>query len=82
MTSPIRHLIDLASRYCAATGKTRIAVSKRVFNDGKVIDNLADGKDITVGRYERAMRWFSENWPEGAEWPSHVERPHALGDVA
>jgi len=75
MTSPILHLIDLANRYCAATGKTRIAVSKRVFNDGKVLDNLADGKDITVGRFERAMRWFSDNWPDHAEWPAHIDRP-------
>lgn len=77
MISPIRHLIDLANRYCAATGKTRIALSKRVFNDGKVLDNLVDGKDITIGRFERAMRWFSENWPEGAEWPKHINRPKA-----
>ena len=77
MVSPIRHLIDLATRYCAATGKTRIAVSKRVFNDGKVLDNLVDGKDITIGRFERAMRWFSDNWPDGAEWPDEVSRPHA-----
>jgi len=77
MVSPIRHLIDLATRYCAATGKTRIAVSKRVFNDGKVLDNLVDGKDITIGRFERAMRWFSDNWPDGAEWPDEVPRPHA-----
>ena len=77
MVSPIRHLIDLANRYCEATGKTRIAVSKRVFNDGKVLDNLADGKDITLGRFERAMRWFSENWPENTAWPKHINRPKA-----
>lgn len=77
MTSPIRHLIQLANHYCAATGKTRVAVSKRVFNDGKVLNNLVDGKDITVGRFERAMRWFSDNWPEGAAWPDEVPRPRA-----
>lgn len=82
MTSPIRHLIEVASCYCVATGKTQIAVSKRVFNDGKVLNNLADGKDITIGRFERAMRWFSENWPEGADWPETIERPRIFGDAA
>lgn len=77
MRSPIRHLIQLANHYCAVTGKTRISVSKRVFNDGKVLDRLAIGKDITIGRFERAMRWFSDNWPEGAEWPDEVPRPRA-----
>lgn len=58
-------------------------MSKRVFNDGKVLDNLADGKDITIGRFERAMRWFSDNWPDGAEWPADVPRPCATeGEAA
>ena len=27
--------------------------------------------------HQRAMRWFSENWPVDADWPEGVERPVA-----
>ena len=82
MTNPILQLILLSDVYCAATAKTRIALSKRVFNDGKVIDKLCDGGDLTTTRHQMALRWFSDNWPEGAEWPSDVSRPVSAGEEA
>lgn len=77
MTTPIAQLIELSNLYCAATERTRSAVSKRVFNDGKVFDKLLAGGDLTTSRHQRALRWFAENWPDGAEWPSDVPRPPA-----
>jgi len=82
MNTPILQLISLSDLYCAATAKTRIAVSKRVFNDGKVLDKLCEGGDLTTTRHQMALRWFAENWPDGAEWPAGIERPDILGDVA
>lgn len=75
MNTPILQLIDLSNRYCVATERTRSAVSKRVFNDGKVLDKLAAGGDLTTSRYQMALLWFSENWPENAEWPTGIPRP-------
>lgn len=74
MNTPILNLIALADIYSAATGKTRSAISKRVFNDGKVLDKLYAGGDLTTSRHQMALRWFSRNWPE-VEWPDGIERP-------
>lgn len=77
MNTPILQLIELSNLYCTATERTRSAVSKRVFNDGKVIDKLHAGGDLTTSRHQMALRWFSENWPENALWPADIERPPA-----
>jgi len=75
MSNPISQLIEISNLYCAATARTRSAVSKRVFNDGKVIDKLHAGGDLTTSRHQMALRWFSANWPENVQWPSDIDRP-------
>lgn len=75
MTSLVSQLIELSDIYCAAAAKTRSAVSKRVFNDGKVIDKLIAGGDLTTSRHQMALRWFSENWPPHTPWPKGITRP-------
>lgn len=82
MTNLRDQLIAVADSYAAARKLSRSRVSTIVFNAGMALDRIASGRDLTTGNFERAMRWFSDNWPEGAEWPSQVERPHALGDAA
>ena len=78
MNTPILQLIDVSNRYCAATQRTRSAVSKRVFNDGKVLDKLLAGGDLTTSRHQMALLWFSQNWPDNADWPAEVTRPCAV----
>ncbi|WP_318893425.1 hypothetical protein U8C37_11505 [Sinorhizobium medicae] len=46
-----------------------------VLNRGSKLDDIATGGDLATGTFERAMLWFSENWPKGAEWPAGVPRP-------
>lgn len=82
-------LLHVAHLYAAAVGSkgrdgqpSLSSPSMRVFGDGKSFARIAAGGDLTTGNFERAMRWFSENWPEGTEWPSEVERPVAIGDAA
>ena len=70
-------LITVADAYCSARKLSRSRVSTIVFNAGLTLDRIASGRDLATGNFERAMRWFSENWPEGAEWPRHVNRPKA-----
>jgi hypothetical protein len=36
---------------------------------------INDGGDIGIARFERAMQWFSDHWPENVEWPPGVPRP-------
>ena len=68
-------LIIVAGTYCASARRSRSRVSTIIFNDGKRLDRIADGADLTTTAWERAMQWLSDNWPEGLEWPAGVERP-------
>ncbi|MDH6265514.1 hypothetical protein M2360_000904 [Rhizobium sp. SG_E_25_P2] len=70
--SQLLTLADEYARLCVVEEKT---VSSRVFDDGKKLRALRGGSDITVGRFNAAMQWFSDNWPEGADWPASVARP-------
>jgi hypothetical protein len=77
MTNLRTQLIAVADAYAAHRGLSRSRVSTIVFNAGAALDRVASGRDLNTGNWERAMRWFSDNWPDGAEWPDEVPRPHA-----
>jgi hypothetical protein len=71
----LAELLTLSELYSAATGAEEKTVSSRVFSDSKKLTALREGADITTGRFNAAIRWFDANWPDGAEWPSHILRP-------
>lgn len=71
----LRNILDVANAYCGKTGLSRSRVATIVFNDGKKLDLIERGADLNTRRYEKAMLWFSANWPEGLAWPKGVERP-------
>lgn len=71
----IDHLLTLSRIYAAAEGVSLSAVSWRVFGDTKKLPAMEGGADIQVRRYGRAVQWFADNWPNGAEWPPEIERP-------
>lgn len=73
-------ILSLAHAYCLAAGVPLSTVSARVFDDGKRLQQIREGGGITLARYNKALCWFSANWPDNAVWPSHVERP--LTEVA
>lgn len=77
MTNLRDQLIAVSDSYAAHRGLSRARVSTIVFSSGMALDRIASGRDLNTGSWERAMRWFSDNWPEGAEWPDEVPRPHA-----
>lgn len=69
-------LVQVAEAYCEARGLSLARVSVLVFNDGKKLKAIAEqGVDLSTGKFEFAMRWFSTNWPEGAAWPDAITRP-------
>jgi len=68
-------LLTVAEAYRVAEGTTRSIVSWRVFEDTRKLQALVDGKDIQLSRFERAMLWFSENWPANVGWPIEIARP-------
>ena len=74
MTNLRDQLIAVADAYCLAVGLSRARVATIVFNAGAALDRIAAGRDLKTGSWERAMRWFSDHWPDGAEWPEGIER--------
>ena len=71
----IAHLLTLADAFIAATSIKEVTLSHRVFGDSKKLAAIRGGADITLGRFNAALEWFSANWPEGAGWPEGISRP-------
>ena len=72
-------LLTLFKCYCSRVNLSQARVSTLVFNHGGRIDRIRAGRDFTIGSYERALRWFSEHWPEELPWPAGIERPLRVG---
>ena len=72
--SGIDQLLALARSYAAAEGLELSTVSWRVFGDTKKLGAIETGSDIQVRRFEKAVLWFSDHWPQGLAWPDGVER--------
>lgn len=72
-------LLTLFECYCRKVNLSQSRVSSLVFNHGGRIARIRAGRDFTVGSYERALRWFSDHWPEGLHWPVGIERPPRSG---
>jgi hypothetical protein len=70
----IEQLLTLSQAYQDATGKKPTTVSWRMFGDSKKLGGLRNGGDIQVKRYEQAMAWLAENWPQNAPWPKKISR--------
>ena len=71
----VSHLLTIIDEYLRVTGTKEVTVSFWVFNDSKKISSMREGADITLGRFNAALAWFSNKWPEGAAWPVDVVRP-------
>jgi len=70
-------LLTVSEAYCRETGLSASRVSTLVFNDGKRLPAITAGGDLATGRFEHALRWFSDHWPADAaeRWPDSIGRP-------
>jgi hypothetical protein len=73
----IAHLLALADEFQRVTSLGDTTLSFRVFKDSKKLAALRAEKDITTARFNAAIIWFAENWPDGAVWPKAIKRPVA-----
>jgi hypothetical protein len=74
----ISDLILLSDRWRAVAGLEREStLSHRIFGDTKILGRLRAGGEITVGRFNMALAWFDQHWPEGAEVPPLLLRYRA-----
>jgi hypothetical protein len=75
------HLLAVIDAYAGATGASDTTISSRVFDDSKKLGALRRGASVTLRRANDALQWLSENWPEGAVWPSEISRPAVIDRV-
>lgn len=78
----IQHLFRLIDAYRLARDVSDARVSTLLFNDGGRIGELRSGGDIGTRRLDRAIQWFSDNWPDKAEWAADIDRPAPTERVA
>jgi hypothetical protein len=75
MLAAVDQVLALADRFCASSGLAQATLSTRIFNDGKRLTKLRDGGDLGTRHFAATVQWFSDHWPEEAEWPENIARP-------
>lgn len=73
--STIEQFLQIVDRFAAAHGISDATLSTRLFNDGKRVAAIREGRDVGARRIDRALLYMVERWPPGAEWPASVPRP-------
>ena len=68
-------ILHLFTLYCAVTGRSPARVSTLVWNHGARHRQIVAGADLRTRTFERALRWFSDHWPEELAWPQGIARP-------
>lgn len=68
-------LVKVSRCYAEAKGISLSTLSTNLLNGGTQLKRIADGGDLNTRKFEQAMSWLSENWPDNAEWPADVARP-------
>lgn len=77
------NLTALATAYTSAMNVSLATLSERAAGDWRFFQQVAAGAlNYRIRSYDRAMTWFSDNWPAGLEWPDDVPRPTALEETA
>ena len=52
------HLLARALNHCAVEGISLSTLSRRALNNGKFFDNLVNGRDFTVGTFDRLIQYM------------------------
>ena len=68
-------LLHLAELYGEASGLPFTRIGSRMMRDSSFLIRIRDGDGFNVKTFDKAVAWFSTNWPDGVIWPDNVERP-------
>ena len=68
-------LIDLAQRFASARNISLWRVGFLAAGDGKFFDRLQAGRTCTLRVAHAVVRYMSDRWPDGTEWPAGIPRP-------
>ncbi len=70
-----RDTVTVAAAYRAVNPVSESRLGQLAAGNPIFYTRLRDGGSCTIRLYGRVLQWFSDNWPEGAEWPLGVPRP-------
>ncbi len=56
-------LISHAADYCAAAGVSKTALSKAATGDPSFFSQVEEGRNFTIGMYQRAKSYIDDNPP-------------------
>lgn len=76
------HLIALAETYGSHVRRSEATISNHIAGHARLFSRLRSGKGCTVKTYQRALHWFSSNWPCDLEWPADIPRPSGKSEDA
>ncbi len=68
-------LVALMGRFAEHTGLSISTVSRHATGSGDTVARLQRGGTMTIKRFDRAVRFLSDNWPDSIAWPADVPRP-------
>jgi len=72
------HLLTLCGSYCESKNVSPKTVAQSACGDWRFFDRLEKGASFTIRIYDRAVRWFSKNWPDNQPWPEGLKRPEIM----
>lgn len=72
-------IMTLCEVYAAERKLTLSTVSTYAAAAGDFYARLKRGHDLTTRRAARVAQWFSDNWPDGVDWPGDIPRPASSG---
>lgn len=73
---PLRdQLVTVCAVYAEAKGISISTLSTQLLNGGGRLQTIAAGGDLNTGKFEEAMSWLSDRWPDDLPWPADVPRP-------
>ena len=72
------NVFRVARIYAGKRGITMKTLGTYAAGHGHFFERLAVGR-VTIRRTEQVLQWFSDNWPDGLEWPADIPRPRPAG---
>jgi hypothetical protein len=69
-------LLRLITKYQELTGVSDSWMSNTLFKNGTKLPLFRNGGGMDIAVYEKAIHWFTENWPKGhrKDWPAGVRK--------
>ena len=69
------HLITLVDAYRTRVNRSEATISGWAVGHARLFSRIREGHGFTDTTYNRALQWFSDNWPADLVWPDDIPRP-------